>query len=420
MKKIKKLLTIGLAFFIVLVVSFGLVGCKEKEDCIPETLGEAEGLYLYYDNYRSFTDGTQTERLLNDITVGGERYSVEEYEIEKLAYMTSEKEIFYSLKTNKEGEESRYFLWHYNYDTKENDCMRILDGGALLQTSDTYLFVRVYNDRSYFQAGYLYDGDLNCVEEKTGNYYLSGDMLYSYNDYGFFWWKNGRFFSVEVNGGRLNRNFLWREKYLYLFLESKVYFVDLDTGENQIVNLPQGEKYFDAFEDYGGSVVKNGGVYFITYKTEIETQYVRLPLQAGCSLWVLNGMDMQKVYEFPEKYAVDFNSPSSNENYINFELEYVPKWFNSEKKTKRTVAYYNLEANTLTIGSQKVTELPKSTFVVGEYQFYISSVHYGPMMGGNYCYYLHRITDGKDEILQYYFDENAEPNPILFEDICVK
>ena len=64
-----------------------LAGCKSREDCIPETLGKAEGLYLYYDNYRSLTDGTQTERLLGDITVEGETYTEEEYQIGSLAYM---------------------------------------------------------------------------------------------------------------------------------------------------------------------------------------------------------------------------------------------------------------------------------------------------------------------------------------------
>ena len=83
--------------------------------------------------------------------------------------------------------------------------------------------------------------------------------------------------------------------------------------------------------------------------------------------------------------------------------------------------YYNLETNKVKVGTQKATEAPISMFIVGEYQFYTSYVGYGPFLAGYRCYYLHRVTDGKDEILQYYFWERSdEPNPILFEDIYVK
>ena len=93
----KKILKAIVCFLLIATTILTLSGCKDKEDCIPETLGVAEGLYLYYDNYRSLTDGTQTERLLNDITVDDVTYAVDEYYINQIEYMTNKKEIFYCL-----------------------------------------------------------------------------------------------------------------------------------------------------------------------------------------------------------------------------------------------------------------------------------------------------------------------------------
>lgn len=398
-----------------------LAGCKSREDCIPEKLGKAEGLYLYYDNYRSLTDGTQTERLLGDITVEGETYTEEEYQIGSLAYMQSEKEIFYCLETQREGEDSQWFLWHYNYDTKKNGWMRTLEGGAGLYTSDTYLLVKVYNNSGYDKAGYLYDGDLNCVAEDLANYNLSDDTACRYTDYKYLWWRNGQFFSVEVNGGKITwDNYLRHGKYAYLFIEDKVYAVDLDTGEYVITYLPQGEKFSDAFDGYGRSVVKDGHAYFITHSTVTQTEYEWDTLKTGCALWALNGTGFQRVYEFEKKYEVTFSDTSYDEQYINLRLRHVPKLLNPNNTMERKEACYGIKTKTMRSG-KKATASPRQSFTVGEYEFYTSWVHYGALMGGSYCYYLHRITDGKDEIVQYYFEELEDVvNPILFEDIYVK
>ena len=420
---------------IFLLSCVAISGCTDREDCIPKTLGKAEGLYLYYDNYRSLTDGTQTERLLCDITVNGETYTEEEYEISQLAYMTSEKEIFYCLETQKEGEESQYFLWHYNYDTKENGCMRTLERRAGLYTSDMYLLLKEYNGSGYVADAYLYDGELNCVAEDLADYNLSMDMVYRYTDYKYFWWKNGQSFSVEVSGGKIDwDNSLRCDKYEYLFIEDKVYMIDLDTGEYQIRVLPNGEKFSDAFDGYGKSVVKNGLAYFITYTTVIPTAYDWDSLETGCALWALNGMEMQRVHEFEEKYEVTFSDTSYDERYINVQLRSISKLktlkgdetlflgvvvLGSGNNVNRKDAYYDISKKKVYSG-EKATTMPQTTFTVGEYEFYTSSKRYGPMMGGGYCYYLHRITDGKDEIIQYFFDEYAELNPILFEDICIR
>ena len=174
MKKIKRLLTIGLAVLLTGCACVGATGCsKTKEECIPKTLGKTEGLYLYYDNYRSLTDGSNTERLLNDITVDGVTYTTDEYYISQIEYMTNKKEIFYSLITQKEDEEEKYFLWHYNYDTKENGLIRAFAYPVYAQTSEVFLFALSRNyATSTYEEGVLYDSDLNFVQDGLQNYNL--------------------------------------------------------------------------------------------------------------------------------------------------------------------------------------------------------------------------------------------------------
>ena len=76
-------------------------------------------------------------------------------QVQEFLGAASEKEIFYCLETQKEGEESQYFLWHYNYDTKENGCMRTLERRAGLYTSDMYLLLKEYNGSGYVADAYF-------------------------------------------------------------------------------------------------------------------------------------------------------------------------------------------------------------------------------------------------------------------------
>ena len=416
----KKLLLIFLSLiFLLSGVCFS--GCKSRNDCIPDKLGETEGLYLYYDNYRSLTDGTQTERLLNDITVEDATYSIEEYDIVSLAYMTNKKEIFYSLKTQKEGEKSQYFLWHYNYDTKENGWMRTLENRATLYTSEEYLLVQVREDYGFNSKGYLYDGNLNFISDGLQNYKLLGEMAYRYNNNTCFWWRNGQFFTVEVNEGKLDfDNILIHGEYIYLFMETNVHIVDINTGERQIMVFPQCEKFSSVHDDYGKKIVKNGKAYVLTYKTIRPTEYEWNPLETGCTLWALNGAELQRVYEFSNKYDVKFQR-GYDDRYINLKLQYIPTWFNAEGEISKKKASYDLKNQKLLMGYEKGSSMPRTTFSVDQYEFYISSVTYGPLLSGYCCYYLHRITNGKDEIMQYHFDEKDDTlNPIQFEDIYIK
>ena len=426
-KQAKRYLSIILSALLVFGTCFTLSSCKTREDCIPEELGVAEGLYVYYNNYRSLTDGTEKETLLcGEIAVDGVTYTDEEYRIFDLVYMTSKKEIFYSLETSKEEEERQYFLWHYNYDTKESGWMYTFDLPTYLNASDTYLFACAVDKYNYDKQALLFDGDLNLVQDGLEGYILHNDILYYYKDnsYKFSWWKSGTFFSVEAPYGELARaNKKIVGDYVYLFEEDCVYAINLNNGEYQVNDFPKGENFLDASLDYGQDITIGENTYFITYTTVTPTEYENLPLYTGCSLWTISGMQMQRIYSFKEKYEVTFAS-TCNDKYINLSMDYVPKYFNAGKHIERGVGYYDAEAEKVIEKETKTIEKTRKTFVVGEYEFYTSKVTYGALLMPDYCYYLHRIHNGKDEIMQYVFEEDYKDgvfiNPTEFDDIYVR
>lgn len=416
----KRFLTAFLAVFSLLAfVCLGFSGCvRDKEDCIPDKLGETEGYYVYYNNYRCLTDGTQTEKLLSGITVDGVEYTDEEFEIWDWAYMTSRKEIIYFLATNKEGEDRKYFLWHYNYDIKESGLLYTFEQGMSLVLSEKYCFVYDY-DNGERKDGILFDWNFNVVEEDLDGYYLRGEILYGYN-YGestLFWWKDGNYFSVQVEGRLFYENVLFWGDYVYLFPEQgtdKVYAVDLNTGEATIHTFENGEKFLDCTGDRG-AVTKGDNVYFITYTTETPTEYEIFPLEAGCALWALNGTELKHVYTFSEKYEVTFASYSNEEN-INFNMEYI---INKKGQTDYIFAYYNLNKNKFVKDFYGQYEYPdEPRLKVGEYEYYVDTKSYGGLMNSKRCFYLHRVNGSKDEILYYYFDEkDGTLNPLEYNDI---
>ena len=118
--------------------------------------------------------------------------------------------------------------------------------------------------------------------------------------------------------------------------------------------------------------------------------------------------------------AMEFDG--GNDKYLNFEIEQFKTYLLKEDGTVRFHGYYDIEKNSFVKGKTKNVQTEKENFKIGEYEFYSDRVKYGPLMGHYYCYYLHRITNGKDEILLYHFDESngRSVNPVLFDDIYTK
>lgn len=423
MKMNKKLLLNVLSFVFVLCLSLGNMGCKfvkpiTKEDLIPETLGVAEGLYLYYDNYRSLTDGTEKERLLNDIKVDDVTYTIDEYSIEQIEYMPSQKEIFYILKINNDGEEEKTCLWHYNYDTKENGLMCEFKSSFFMGVFKNYIFLR-FIDCSYQNKGVLYDGNLNLLQDELETYSLRENLLYKYEKGRFYWWNNG-FFSVQTNG---NETILIEGKYVYLLSRDSVYAINLDTGNYLETNFGNEVYFLDSLSFYYNTETVDVGekTFFITYTTTTISESLNEPLKTGCCLWELSDLKAECIYKFPEKYEILF-SMNCNERYLNLRTCYIPmKLFNKDEKRKWGEAYYDLEKDTFV--DNRIAEINENVkiFRVGEFEFYTDYSVDNWLFPEYYCCYLHRVKDNKDEILQYRFTNvYVDINTVFFNDIHLR
>ena len=420
MKTISKIfkITFLLALVVCSCISFTACKIKEEADCIPEKMGKAEGLYVYYNNYRSLTDGTEKETLLNEITVDGATYLEDEFKIYSVQYMTEKKEIFYSIKTHKENEETRYFLWHYNYDTKDSGLLYEFNNDFYLSVSETYIFAKESN-----LSGILFDGNLNIVEQElNGDYVLFKNLLYSYANKEFLWWKDGQFYSVKTQTAiNYFSNVFVTKNYAYLFLSQDVYLIDINTGEYKVHHFTDGDYYLE-HNRYNLDFENSQAVYyFLTYSNLSEE--VAVANETGCKLWSVKGLEIEYLYTFDEKYEVSFDP--SNEKYINLTLFYYKEeTIFSKGETRYSDGYYDVEKKKFVKNRQQtIPTYPKERFVVGEYEFYVDSVPYGGILTDNRCYYLHRVHNGEDEILQYHFVNNStknEPNPVEFDDIHVK
>ncbi len=414
----KRILTITLSAMLAFGALFGLTACRDMEDCIPETLAQAEGLYLYYDNYRSLTDGTQTETLLSKITVDGTTYMREEFEINHLEYVTATKEIVYSLSYTTEEGEKNHCIWHYNYDTKESGLVMHANTYAYVTVSDSYVFLDFGSLHS--STGVLLDTRLNIVEDSfRGEYTLNGDCLYKqpYYNYGkFTWWKDGNFYEIQTQKKEIRSSeYYITGDYAYVFYDNILYLIDLNTGKYKNRTFPVGE----ILKDWHGFYQSGDTLYCITTSQITETDLEYFPLETGCKLYRMQGTEIALVYEFKASYQIEFDG--CNERYLNFAIEeYHSNLFGN--KNKKFHGYYDLEKNKFVKGKTKKIEQPTENFKLGEYEFYTDRVKYGALMGNSYCYYLHRITNGKDEILQYFFDESGQSpiNPVLFDDIHTK
>lgn len=427
MKFIKKLAkTIISIIFILSLTTFtaGLTSCEPttREDVIPETLGEREGLYLYYNNYRSFTDGTQTERLVNDITVDGVTYTADEYYVAQAKYVTNKKEIIYSIIAEK-YDEYKFFLWHYNYDTKESGLIRTFTNQISISISEQYIFARSrdpYTDT--YLEGVLYDHDLNFVQDKLGEYQLKNDMLYSYDGL-FKWYKNGKFFQVAISGAKSWPNQLtFNGSYAYIFPENCIYAINLDTGEYTKTNYNNGESIFVHSNGYGKAVTSGENLYSISYTKLTEGKWEKFPLHTGCYLWRMNKLKAERIYTFPSHLEVDF-SRDFDDKHLNLKTNFAFKLVFEKNVTEQSgIAYFDVRQNRIILNKHK--EIPKEkeeNFRIGEYEFYVDYDTYGALFFPDKCYYLHRVKDGKDEILQYFFEEDPyDLNPLIFDDIYTK
>jgi hypothetical protein len=284
-----------------------------------------------------------------------------------------------------------------------------------LDSSEEYLSVNVSSGRL------LYDGDLNLVLEVEGYRFEEGVLCDTGSS--FRWWKDGRFYSLPINGGRVEIN----KEYAYLFFETCVYAIDLVTGEYQKTDFEKGERFSEGVIDKAVFTNSTGETYFITYTRETKIRKTNEILKTGCRLWKVEEFKPEKICVFPKKYEVAF-SYDSNEEYLCLSTnEKTLFGLNLGGQTMWVWpwhAYYDLQENKFELAlpfETRIPERPERILQVGEYVFYVDYVNYGLIMPEPF-YYLHRVKDGKDEIISYGFPDEDLGNwrSVLFDDIHIR
>ena len=411
-------------FALILMVCLALscVGC-DKEIFIPTEFGEPEGLYLYFGEYRSLTDGTQRERILKEITIDGTAYSNDEIRIFGIKYVTEKKLMYFFVDADKPGEKSKYAFVKFNYDAKEYEVLKVITADSFsFDYSDCYAYIMCHSSNDAESVVFDYDG--NIVAEDLNDYFLEDNFLYKSDGYTFSWWFKGKNFSVEVNDKNGENKKYDKVKcgdYAYLFTEKTVKTVNLETGENQTKRLEENAYVNSAKTHYGQPITKGDAYYVITYSEKKEVGYNDYYI--GCKLWRFKGFESNVIYTFPEKYDVKFYEYTDG-NYVDLELSY--NFGISAEMSAPLSKYWNFDIKNESVTKKfkdiKPTDKAVRRLTVGEYEFYVlTDIDVGLLASERY-YYLYRIHNGKEEIVQFYSDHSYDRtvNPILFDDIHVR
>ena len=410
----RKILTVAAALVFALPVLL-FAACKTVEprseaDVIPETLGEAEGLWLYHGNTRSRTDGTEAEPLLTSVTVEGTEYSEEEFKIVTYQYVRDTHEIFYVLLIGK-----AYRAYHYNYLTKESSDLcalsieeRPYDYRIAVSSSLVYIYT---TSTAY---GVIFSPTAQLLCENFGGGTLDEDIVYRVSGDAFTYFKDGSIHQVQIDKFFQQSDYHRYGKYFYFFGAS-AYGVDLETEDYFSIAAinANGKVHFS-------DIYCKDGVYYLMTVHYIarddETKQVT-------SLFQASGKTAQLIYEFGD-------APHGMRMGIDGDQIYITQFGARPRQTK----YFVYDTNTGIIKTApsssaekgktseelkreeeaaKREENLKAELTVGEYTFYVAWLGYDDepgMFGGSFytktCYYLMRDYNGKSEVLQYSLDEN--------------
>ena len=410
----RKILTVAAALILALPVLL-FAACKTVEprseaDVIPETLGEAEGLWLYRGNTRSRTDGTEKETLLTSVTVDDTEYSEEEFKIVTYQYVRDTHEIFYVLIIGKQ-----YRAYHYNYLTKESSdlcALSIEERQYDYRIAVSSSLVYIYNTSTANSP--IFSPTAQLLYENFEGGTLDGDIVYRVSNDAFTYFKDGVMHQVQLDMSFKSSDYHRYGKYVYFFGAS-AYGINLETEEYfpfTAINAI-GKVYFSDI------YCKEGVYYFMTVNyiaRDDETKHVT-------RLFKASGETAQLIYEFGD-------APHGMRMGIDGDQIYITQYGSRPRQTKYFVYATNTgKINTAPRSSAEKGKTPevlkreeeaakreenlKAELSVGEFTFYVTSIGYDDepgMFGGSFytktCYYLMRDYNGKSEVLQYSLNEN--------------
>lgn len=367
------------------------------EDVMPTTFGEPEGLWLYKDNTRMRTDGSDPETILKEITVDDQTYTEENFIVWRMGYATATHEIFYIIEVNPDWCKFKQYVWHYNYETKEDGYLYTLpdDTNGYIQISENYVYVKAGD-----AAGALFDLNTRLVEDGLFGFTLSGDTLYKTSNEELTFWRDGETHGVAVPFEGSYSFLIHNENYLY-FKDGRlpsdntsIWAVSLETAESKTANT--GELYQE--------MVVGDRLYLITDNYTLSVKF-----------WVADGLDIKLKYTFDAKNETKHEVDSLHVSVKGFDGEYIlldcecrgvrdgqTHYANSSNRY-----FFDIAQDKMVKGRKSISENEIAYTEVGEYKFYVDKRGYGNgdwFSYAGYCYCFMRERNGESEVMQYNLD----------------
>lgn len=389
----------------ILIMSLLLCGCREREDLIPEKLGEPDGLWLYRGTERMRTDGSERELLFDKVELDGIVYTTDEFEVPYHLYCTDTKTIFFVLTI---GEND--YLYCYNYDEKWGKQLSdACESGGYhpyyiccgLHCSESYVCFESLHlqEKETVTRLFLRDGTPVC--EGLTNFEFSQDILYkieqSEEGNTLTWWKEGGLHTLSIPA--------W-EGYADDFYDGGLFYHFTEDGQGLAVDTDTEEVFSIPYEgSYDDSGTHNGILWFVTREKSHNADDFVTNWDYYNRLYRFTPAGCEPVYTFEHEKLARID--------VTDEAVYLG-WYGEGFST--TYQKYDIAEKTLKESKQYFPET-ESTFTCGEYTFWVGYEIYG---WSGRCYYLYRQRGDTVDIMQYIF--NDDPNfgkfDLYFDDIC--
>ncbi|MDE7181841.1 MAG: hypothetical protein K2O41_02255, partial [Clostridia bacterium] len=362
-----------------------LSACTLSEaDVIPDKLGEAEGLWLYYENTRALSDGTEQTELLKAVEIDGIEYGTGEFEITYTAYAVNTKEIFYVIIADE-----NVCAYHYNYGTGQSGYLCSLNSDYVqLEVSESYVLYTSSQD------GILFNHELTVIDGDFTDFNISDDIVSKWdtknNDLIYFDGSEIRKFSSHVAQVRPT--------------VCGIYIYDFD--QNVSVNTRTGEQFsLECIEDSQPKLYVADGTVYALMRNVYDYSLYKFVDGKAIFLYDFGECKYVKGIEMTGLKFKVYGDRTKDDKY------YVYNPDNGKMNKISSSEYY-----------QSKEEKHYRTIEVEGYTFYLTFKDYGGSAIGaltpsKTCCYLNREKDGKTEIMQYLLDVPGGTR-YFYDDIC--
>lgn len=440
MKRLKKLLTIGISFLLMLCTSVSLFGCKNIYDYKPKAYGEWEGNYIYRGNYRSKTTGEDCEQLVSEVVYEGITYQLEDYqyyndgERDRYSYFIHGDFIYLILIgcSKDETVSSKKFLIRYNLREKTQETLFVGNSKG----ENTFDYISYVNDERIV----LEKDDSWIALDFNGNLIVEefpavGDTTLLGNEYLIY--KNYvdetlvyRTFADSVERKIMDMKYTLNYSYKLIETENQkgivilntndgygdiiynYWFFDLETGTLHIIAENFNQKIVWVDENYSYFITYERGL--VAYKEKSNSCFgveeKSFETNLNCKLYAVDYINgsIKEIYVFePKRNCTQVNILDDGNIYI------TQVWWEDYQFLKNDGgkvfirSRFDLESETFTLVDEeeydRIYDLPKQSekVVCGEYVYYMKSYFVSLMWGKSSAVELIRMKGEQAESMQF-------------------